>query len=113
MKRNWSIERVLAWKMYYWGPAYKTLADVLPPRSVVRLKHREPDWEADLQVGMTFRIGYYSPQDGPDCVWLVDAAGGYFHTWDQVSLLDTFEVVERSNETDLFGNNQPRLGPLA
>jgi len=113
MKRNWSIERVLNWKLHYWGAAYKTLTDILPPRSVIRLVKREDDWDDDdLQPGQAFRIGYYSPQDGPDCVWLVDSHGSYFHTWDQTSLLRNFEVVERSDETDIFGNNRPRIEPL-
>ncbi len=99
--------------MHYWGAAYKTLQDVVPPLSVVRVKRREPEWEDDLQIGKTFRIGYYSPQDGPDCVWLVNAEGSYFHTWDQTSLLETFEVIERSSETDRFGNNRPRLETIS
>jgi len=74
---------------------------------------REPDWDAELQVGDTLRIGYYNPKDGTDCVWLVDANGKYFQTWDQISLLNNFEIVERSDETDIFGNNRPQIEPIA
>jgi len=113
MKPNFSIERTLAWKEFHWGRDYKNLKDIVPPRSVVRLIKREPDWDGDLQVGDTFRIGYYSRQDGPNCVWLVDSAGEYSQTWNQTSLRDNFEVVERSGESDIFGNSRPQLEPLA
>ena len=63
-----------------------TLEDVLPPLSVVRLTKRNTDWDDELQIGDTFRIGYYSRRDGPNCVWLVDAAANSSRTWDQSSL---------------------------
>ena len=84
----------------------------IPPRSIVRLVRREPDWDASLRLGDTFRIGYYRPQDGLDCVWLVNAQGIYEQTWDQ-TLLNHFEVVELSDETDLFGTDRPVLESLA
>ncbi|MEO7029122.1 MAG: hypothetical protein ABI147_06935 [Acidobacteriaceae bacterium] len=112
MKRNRSIERVLAWKMFFWGPEYKTLVSIIPPLSVVRLIKRDPNWDGELQLGDTFRIGYYSVQDGPNCIWLVDAAGRYNQTWDQQTIHEYFEVVEMSDETDIFGNFRPQIGPL-
>jgi len=113
MKPNFSIERTLALKEFRWGRDYKNLKDIIPPRSVIRLIKREFDWDTDLQVGDTFRIGYYSRQDGPNCVWLVDSAGKYSQTWDQTSLLDNFEVVERSDETDIFGHTRPQIEAIA
>jgi hypothetical protein len=113
MKRNLSIERKLAWKTRYWAPEYKTLANIIPPRSVIRVVKSNPDWDAGPQIGDTFRIGYYSRRDGPNCVWLVNDEGKYNQTWDQVTLPDHFEVVQLSDETDIFGNNRPPIGPVA
>lgn len=112
MKHDGTLERLLATKAQAWGACYPSLASVIPPRSVVRVIRREPDWDAILQLGATFRIGYYSTQVGPGCVWLVDAEGTYFHTWDHDSLLETFELVERSNETDTFGHHRPEIEPI-
>jgi hypothetical protein len=109
MNRNQSIERALCWHFWKAGPKPKA---IIPPRSVVRLKVSNPDWGTDLKTSDTFRVGYYSKQDGPNCVWLVDAQGKYSQTWDQISLLDSFEIVEQSNETDIYGAHPPLLGPL-
>ena len=43
---------------------------ITPPGSVVRLVRGDHGWNSDLTVGAE-PIGYYSRQDGPDCVWLV------------------------------------------
>ena len=110
MRRSLSLECAL--KMHRWDPPYKSPKSIIPPRSTIRLKRRETDWDSDLQIGDIFRVGYYSRQDGPNCVWLVNAAGEYFHTWDQASLLDTFEVVTLSDETDIHGVNRPLLEPI-
>jgi hypothetical protein len=67
--------------------------------------------DEDLTIGDTFRVGYYSRQDGSSVVWLVDDAGNYLQTWDQQSLLDYFEVIKSSEETDLYGTYRPKLGP--
>jgi hypothetical protein len=81
---------------------------VLPPRSVLRVR-AIANPEIDIHAGDTFRVGYYSKQDGLDCVWLVNHLGEYEQTWDQKSLLDTFKVVELSDETDLFGTDRPKI----
>ena len=47
-----------------------------PPLSVVRHRlgdKRNPRVKRD--VGRVFWIGYYSPQDGLDCVWFVNEVG--------------------------------------
>ena len=110
MKRNLSIERALRW--HFWKRHEKTPKFIIPPRSVIRLIRTDPDWDTDLQIGDRLRIGYYSRQDGPNCVWLVDSAGNYNQTWDQKSLLDYFEIVSLSDETDLYGLHRPVLEPL-
>jgi hypothetical protein len=109
MKRNPSIERLFHWRFLSHEKVPKS---IIPPRSVIRLVRANPDWDAGLEIGDEFRIGYYSRQDGPNCVWLVDAAGTYDQIWDQESLLDYFEIVKPSDETDIYGLQRPVLGPL-
>jgi hypothetical protein len=81
---------------------------VIPPRSVVRLLSQ---WGNDQ--GRIFRIGYYSRQDGLNCVWLVNEAGTYEQTTDQRSIEKDFEVVELSAETDMYRTEREALGPLS
>jgi len=91
-----------------------TPGQIIPPLTVVRLVRagkNTPQWKT--QIGRTFRIGYYSRQDGTDCVWLVNDAGQYEQTADQKELLNYFEVVERSKERALYGANRPQIPPLA
>jgi hypothetical protein len=45
---------------------------VIPPRSRVRLIRADgqtPSWKKD--TGRQFRVGYYKPKDGLNCIWLV------------------------------------------
>jgi hypothetical protein len=87
--------------------------NVIPPLSVVQVTKvtpEEPAWRNHL--GRTFRIGYYRPSDGLDCVWLVDDKGSYSETVDQNMITTHFKVVHMSDETDLFGKNRPVIGPL-
>ncbi len=107
MKRNPSIERALRW--HFWKPRGKTPKFIIPPRSVIRLTQDAGDWR---KRGDEFRIGYYSRQDGPNIVWLVDKSAEYIGTWDQKSLLEYFEVVSLSDETDTYGMHRPVLEPL-
>ena len=109
MKRNPSIERLFRWRFY---SHEKTPKFVIPPRSVIRLVRQDNNWDTDLKVGDEFRIGYYGRNDGPNCVWLVNQEGKYFHTWDQRDLLETFEIVTLSDETDAYGMHRDVLGSL-
>ena len=81
---------------------------VIPPRSVVKLLS---PWGDDQ--GTIFRIGYYSRQDGLNCVWLVNETGTYEQTTDQKSIENDFEVLQLAAETDLFGINREALGPIS
>jgi len=99
--------------MHLWEPPYLIPRDVVPPRSVVRVRAVDVEWDSEMKVGDTFRIGYYSRQDGPNVVWLVNAMGEYPETWDQVSLLETFEVIKRSDEKDIYGRNMPKFEVIA
>ena len=88
------------------------LSPIIPPLSVVRLVRADgltPAWKN--QVGRSFRVGYYSRQDGTDCVWLVNDAGEYEQTVDQKSIHDYFEVVERSSERSLYGAKRGPIPP--
>jgi hypothetical protein len=81
---------------------------VIPPQSVVKLLSR---WGNDQ--GKIFRIGYYNPQDGLNCVWLVNESGSYEQTTDQRSIRKDFEILELSMETDLYGVDRKVLGAAA
>jgi hypothetical protein len=70
----------------------------------------DPGWQ--MEAGRVFRIGYYSQQDGLDCVWLVNETGEYERTTDQKDIGISFEVIKRSVETDMFGYNKEPLGPV-
>ena len=88
-------------------------SDIVPPRSVVKLMRADRaarGWK--LNVGRRFRIGYYSRQDGLDCIWLVNDAGEYEQTTDHDFLSKYFKIVKRSKEKDLFGGNRRRLPRL-
>ena len=110
MKRNHAIERAL--KMHYWDPPFNLPAEKIPPRSIVRFTNEGLVDGLDLQLGAVFRVGYYSRQDGPNCVWLVNNEGEYCQTWDQLTIRSNFDVVSLSEETDIFGNNRPEIEPL-
>jgi hypothetical protein len=86
---------------------------IIPPGSFVRLVKVDAKpraWAKD--VGRRFRIGYYNPQDGLDCIWLVNSAGEYEQTTDRKSLLRHFAIENLASTNDYFGNSSPPLGPL-
>ncbi len=90
-----------------------SLPRVIPPRSVVKVvkvTSEEPDWIG--YEGRVFRIGYYRQNDGLDCVWLVDEVGDYSEAVDQGMIRTHFEVLQLSDESDLFGVDRPVIGPL-
>ena len=91
----------------------KRTADIIPPRSVVELVRADTTTEGwKPNIGRRFRVGYYSRQDGLDCVWLVNDAGEYEQTTDQESLSKYFKIIKRSSEKDFFGTNRRRLPRL-
>lgn len=93
-------------KMKWWAKPY--FGEVIPPRSVVKLLAA---WGEDQ--GRIFRIGYYSRQDGLDCVWLVNEKGKYEQTTDQDSINKDFQILTKSDESDMFGFNREVLGPTS
>jgi len=83
----------------------------IPPRSLVTIRDSADPNTRDL-VGQVLRIGYYSRQDGLECVWLVDKDGKYFCTWEQSNIYDDFKILELSDETDCYGADREILGPI-
>ena len=63
-------------------------------------------------LGQVFRIGYYGQNDGLDCIWLVNDEGKYQETIDHDYLFKYFDIIELSDEKDVFGKRRPRLGPI-
>jgi hypothetical protein len=85
---------------------------VIPPKTLVRLSRYDdstPQWRK--QIGREFRVGYYSAQDGLNCIWLVNDAGEYEQTTDRETLLMYFDILKLSHESDLHGNRHSPLGP--
>jgi hypothetical protein len=63
---------------------------------LIRADDQTPSWKED--IGRQFRVGYYSPNDGLDCIWLVNENGEYEQTTDRKFLLKYFDV-ERGRRT--------------
>jgi hypothetical protein len=86
---------------------------VIPPKSIVRLVRADSKTpEFANHIGERFRVGYYSRQDGLNCIWLVDKSGNYVQTIDRVTLLNYFELDEISDEQDYYGVDRPPIGTL-
>ena len=83
----------------------------IPPTSVVRVK-ASPSRSWKKEVVRRFRIGYYSWQDGLDCIWLVNEEGKYEQTIDHEFLLNNFEIESIAKERSLYGRGRPQLGPM-
>jgi hypothetical protein len=84
---------------------------VIPPKTLVRISRYDdatPHWRK--QIGREFRVGYYSAQDGLDCIWLVNERGEYEQTTDRAALLMYFDILQLSHETDLYGSRRPPIG---
>ena len=82
------------------------------PCTVIRVKASPGKKWAD-NIGKRFRIGYYSWQDGLDCIWLVNDEGSYQETVDHEFLHKFFDMELLSKERSLYGKNRPRLGPIS
>ncbi|HTB94653.1 MAG TPA: hypothetical protein VK728_17595 [Candidatus Sulfotelmatobacter sp.] len=84
----------------------------IPPGTVVHVKDtRAKKWKGN--GNKRFRIGYYSRQDGLDCIWLVNNDGEYQETIDHEFLYKFFEIELLSKERSLYGKNRPQLGPIS
>lgn len=83
----------------------------LPPGSVVRVLPNANGPYRHL-ADHDLRVGFYSKQDGLDCVWLVLPNGEYAETTDHRHLARYFHIQSVSDETDLFGENREPLGSI-
>jgi hypothetical protein len=83
----------------------------IPPCSVVSVRRvGKSPWSTE--VGRVFRIGYYSMNDGLDCIWLVDENGNYDQSIDHEYLHKFFTIESISSERSLYGRRRPQFGPL-
>jgi hypothetical protein len=85
----------------------------IPPLSVVRLvtaDHKTPGWRKDK--GRTFRVGYYSRQDGLDCIWLVNDEGKYEQTTNHEYLYRYFDVIHFAEHTNWYGRRRPCINSI-
>ena len=81
--------------------------------SVVRLMrfHGERrSWHHEK--GRVFRVGYYSPQDGLDCIWLVNDEGKYEQTTDHEYLYKYFDVIQFAEHTNWYGRRRQQIPPI-
>lgn len=72
----------------------------------------DPHANVSQSVGALFRVGYYSPQDGLDCIWLVDEDGEYCETVDRKYLEKYCELVLLTHESDYYGANRTPIKAL-
>jgi len=74
------------------------------PGTIVRMSHADkhtPAWTGN--IGQFFMVGFYSKQDGLDCIWLTDATGEYQQTTDHMFLFRYFTIAKPSLVTDFYG----------
>ena len=84
-----------------------------PPLTVIRLKKLWPHARKQgHEKGEIWRVGYYSRQDGLECIWLVDDRGEYSWTVEVSGLEDKFEILSRSKEKNRYGRNCPPFRKL-
>ncbi len=79
---------------------------IIPPLTLVEIIHADdstPVWKEE--IGMQFKIGYYSRQDGLNTIWLVNKNGEYCETTDRNSLLKYFKIINISASKDYVGDS--------
>src|SRR5690349_19861726 len=91
----------------------RRLPKVIPPRSRVRLARADRNTPVyRKKLGRQICVGYYSRQDGMDCIWLVNEDRKYEHTTDREDLLRYFEIERLTTERDYYGKHKQKLLPL-
>jgi len=83
----------------------------IPPLTIVSVASVPGNPYTHLR-GQRIRIGYYSKQDGLDCVWLVYPNGEYGETTDHADIYRYFVIEQVSDESDFYGMGKPQLGAL-
>jgi hypothetical protein len=76
-------------------------------KRAVALKHLRL---IDDQIGQHFRVGYYTPNDGLETIWIVDERGRYIGTIERRRLRSYFRIRKLSKEFDYCGVKS--VGPL-
>lgn len=85
----------------------------LPPKSIVSLVKLWPHARKNgYEIGQTWRVGYYTPNDGLDVIWLVNSEGEYCETADHDWIEKHFQVIFLSSEKSFYGTRKPKLLPL-
>jgi hypothetical protein len=85
----------------------------IPPGSVIKLLKAvdAPLWNE--KIGKKCRVGFYSPEDGLNVIWIVDQYGNYVETTDMEDLYDWFELVDTPKTlADYYGERANPLLPL-
>jgi len=85
----------------------------IPPLSVVRLARRHGEhkfWKRNR--GRIFRVGYYSRQDGLDCIWLVNEDGKYEQATDHEFLYRYFDIIHFADHQNWYGRGRPKIPPI-
>ncbi len=83
----------------------------IPPLTVVSVASVSENPYTHLW-GRKIRIGYYSEQDGLDCIWLVYPSGEYGETTDHDHIYRYFVIEQLSDESDFYGRGKQPLGAL-
>ncbi len=93
----------------------KSQAKLVPisPLSVVRLVRWDKNAPSSKKdQGRIFRVGYYSRQDGLDCVWLVNDEGEYEQTVNHGYLYLYFDIVSFADHVNWFGRRRPQIASI-
>jgi len=83
----------------------------IPPRTTLSVTSVANNPYSHLS-GRKIRVGYYTEQDGLDCIWLVYPDGEYGETTDHDHIYRYFVVEELSDETDFYGMEREPLEDL-
>ena len=81
----------------------------IPPLSVVRLAYKGRNPRLRKINGNVFRVGYYSRQDGLDCIWLVNDEGKYEWTVDHDFLYRYFDVIQFADHENWYGRRRKKI----
>jgi hypothetical protein len=104
--------RIKLKKYFQHSPKKYSKINPVPPRSTIKVREDNPGSFRSL-LGQTFRVGYYSRQDGLNVIWIVDADGKYTQTMTHAFLNRHFRILFDSGDTDLHGDDRPDILPLS
>jgi hypothetical protein len=84
----------------------------IPPLSIVRASYKGRSLSFRKRNGRVFRVGYYSRQDGLDCIWLVNDEGKYEQTVDHDFLYRHFDVIQFADHENWYGRRRKKIPPI-